>query len=474
MRRGIALKNRTTQTFLLMEKAELLKLAEHPTVAITGRVENWLHDPSGRLPVSCTVLAVQDRMDGRDGIEDSWLFTSQALRYGAGVALNLSALRPAGTVSPNVTASGPVSFARIYSALNETLRRGGRFKNGAVNIHLDSHHADAQEFVNTPVDYLPWAKRTLTVHDDLMDLPYLEDILRQMRSGVLWLSKARTDQDGNPLYGNVCNEIYLPSRGTCLLQHVNLGMCQIDEIPDAFAHGMRMLCGMHSITGVGESGIYLPPEQDKQVGLGVIGLASLLAIEEITYKSLVEAWERALLTGEKGDLKADRLAWKLIEGMSLAAKIAKDAGMKRSLTIAPTASCAYRYVDRDGYTTTPEISPPIAREVDRYSAIFGVQTYDHHPRVETAVEVGFDVYFRLANCWQSSMEATGQAHSISFNIWDTQPIDREFLKRWQASSLWTTYYRLPVKQQEALDKTIIQQNVNACGLSADECVACSE
>lgn len=158
-----------------MNKQSILALADHPTVAVTGRVDHWLHDPAGRLPVSCTVLAVQDRMDGPDGIEDSWHFTSQALRYGAGVAINLSALRPAGTVSPNVTASGPTSFARIYSVLNETIRRGGRFKNGAVNLHLDSHHPDAQDFINIPIDRLPWAKRTLIVHDDLLQLPYLND-----------------------------------------------------------------------------------------------------------------------------------------------------------------------------------------------------------------------------------------------------------------------------------------------------------
>jgi len=459
-----------------MNKQSILALADHPTVAVTGRVDHWLHDPAGRLPVSCTVLAVQDRMDGPDGIEDSWHFTSQALRYGAGVAINLSALRPAGTVSPNVTASGPTSFARIYSVLNETIRRGGRFKNGAVNLHLDSHHPDAQDFINIPIDRLPWAKRTLIVHDDLLQLPYLNDIMEQMQSGSLWLSKARTDAAGNLLYGNVCNEIFLPSRGTCLLQHVNLGMCCIEDIPDAFEHGMKMLCAIHPVTGVGESGLYRSPEHDRQVGLGVIGLASLLAIEGITYHELVEAWELRLrpIDYTKNQTKADRLVGSLIEGFDRAAAWARKKGMERSLTIAPTASCAYRYVDRDGYTTTPEISPPIACEVDRYSGVFGIQTYDHHPRVEIASEVGYEDYFRLANCWQQSMEATGQAHSISFNVWDTQVIDQAFLEQWMRSALWTTYYRLPVRQQVALDKTIIQQKQVTCDLAADECVACAE
>ncbi len=88
--------------------------------------------------------------------------------------------------------------------------------------------------------------------------------------------------------------------------------------------------------------------------------------------------------------------------------------------------------------------------------------------------MGYEDYFRLANCWQQSMEATGQAHSISFNVWDTQVIDQAFLEQWMRSALWTTYYRLPVRQQVALDKTIIQQKQVTCDLAADECVACAE
>ena len=52
-------------------------------IARTGRVQNWMDNPEGRLPVSCTVFVVQDSMEGEDGIEKSWRFVSHALRYGA-------------------------------------------------------------------------------------------------------------------------------------------------------------------------------------------------------------------------------------------------------------------------------------------------------------------------------------------------------------------------------------------------------
>ena len=97
-------------------------------ISRTGRVQSWMDDPTSRLPVSCTVFVVEDSMEGSDGIEASWRFVSHALRHGAGVAVHLSNLRPKGTVTKKgndeLVASGPVSFGKIYSTLNEILRRG--------------------------------------------------------------------------------------------------------------------------------------------------------------------------------------------------------------------------------------------------------------------------------------------------------------------------------------------------------------
>ena len=35
-------------------------------IARTGRVQNWIDDPTSRLPVSCTVFVVEDSMEGRN------------------------------------------------------------------------------------------------------------------------------------------------------------------------------------------------------------------------------------------------------------------------------------------------------------------------------------------------------------------------------------------------------------------------
>ena len=48
----------------------------NPIVKV-GRVQDWLDNPVGKLPVSCTTFRVEDRMtEGRDSIEASWKFTS--------------------------------------------------------------------------------------------------------------------------------------------------------------------------------------------------------------------------------------------------------------------------------------------------------------------------------------------------------------------------------------------------------------
>ena len=218
-------------------------------ISRTGRVQSWIDDPAGRLPVSCTVFVVDNEMEGPNGIEASWRFASHALRNGAGVAIHLSRLDAKGYERESgVVASGPVSFGRIYSALNETLRRGGKYKNGAIVLHLDANSPDLLEFINAPRDVLPWVKRCVDVCDDWWNelLPEVkENVLLAMKRGDVWLNKVKYDNDGNRIYGNVCLEVYLPSRGTCLLEHINLSACEFDTIPRAFVEGMQELCKLH-------------------------------------------------------------------------------------------------------------------------------------------------------------------------------------------------------------------------------------
>ena len=424
-------------------------------ISRTGRVQSWLDNPESRLPVSCTVFVVEDSMEGENGIEASWRYVSHGLRFGAGVAVHLSKLRPKGAENgKGLTASGPVSFGKIYSSLNETLRRGGVYKNGAVVLHLDLNHSDILEFITTPRAELPWVKRCVDIDTgwwQSCDNKVKDALLYGIKSGDIWLNKVKYDNNGQRIYGNVCLEVYLPSRGTCLLQHVNLGACSAGELKQGFVQGMSELCSLHSRTGVGATGEYLPADIDRQVGLGVLGLANFLKKNKITY----EQWGRALsVVNEGGSIvtSTEHLAKIFKDAIDGAAKIAKENNMVRAFAIAPTASCSYRSKDLDGYTATPEIAPPIARSVDRDSGTFGVEHYEYGD-VEIASEVGWDAYKKVADQTMIMFNNTGLLHGYSFNSWsDVVTYDREFVEEWLLSPQTSLYYSLQV-MGDTQDKT---------------------
>jgi hypothetical protein len=397
-------------------------------------------------------------MEGRDGIEASWRFVSHALRYGAGVAVHLSDIRPAGTKTnkgpDTLVASGPVSFGKFYSTLNEILRRGGHYKNGACVLHLDINHPDIIDFVLAKREELPWVKRCIDLTPELWrdsKTTTKEAILRGIARGDIWLNKIKYDNNNKRIRSNVCLEVYLPSRGTCLLQHINLGACLIGELREGFREGMSELCSLHGRTGVGESGEYLKPENDRQVGLGMLGLANFLANNNITYAEFGKALT-ATNNAEPYEGYAGLAARELFLGIQEAANIARENNMERAFAIAPTASCSYRSRDLKGNTSTPEIAPPISRVVDRDSGEFGVEQV-RYGDVEIASEVGWINYKRVADQIMIMLDRTGLLHGYSFNSWsDMVTYDEAFIEEWLKSPQTSLYYSLQV-MGDTQDKT---------------------
>jgi hypothetical protein len=473
------------------EKAVCAKIAR------TGRVESWMNDPAGRLPVSCAVIVVEDSMEGKDGIEASWRFTSHGLRNGAGVAVHLSKLRPRGEENgKGLTASGPCSFGKIYSTLNEILRRGGRFKNGAVVLHLDYDHPDAMEFVSMERKELQWAKRAINVDEHFFERTSPEfrtKLIQGISNGDVWLVKKKYNAKGERVYFQVCLEVAMPSRGTCLLEHINAGACGIQDLRHAFRQGMKELCELHALTGVGRTGEYLPPEEDRQVGLGILGLANFLSIHSISYADLGEALEAYNLGTDEWDSWHETEAGYVVSALDMAigeaAKVARAYGMERAFAIAPTASCSYRYLDTRGFTTAPEIAPPIARLVDRDSETMGVERFDYGP-VETAEEVGWQAFRKVADGIMRLLDSTGLLHGYSMNWFaDLVVCDEDFLKEWLDSPQTSLYYALQVQSgTQAKDNVGVElgesltsffgleetNEAESCSIDAGFCAACSE
>ena len=301
---------------------------------------------------------------------------------------------------------------------------------------------------------LPWVKRCVDLTQSLWakaSPETKESIIRGIARGDIWLNKIKHDKNGNRIRGNVCLEIYLPSRGTCLLQHINLGACRIGDLRSVFREGMSELCSLHGRTGVEESGEYLKPEIDRQVGLGVLGLANFLANNNITYAEFGKALE-ACNNAEPYEGYAGLAARELFLGIQEAANIARENNMERAFAIAPTASCSYRSRDLKGFTATPEIAPPISRIVDRDSGEFGVEQVNYG-NVEIASEVGWESYKLVADQIMIMLERTGLLHGYSFNSWsDMVTYDEAFIEEWLLSPQTSLYYALQV-MGDTQDKT---------------------
>tara|TARA_A100000164_G_scaffold17939_1_gene14604 strand:+ start:177 stop:920 length:744 start_codon:yes stop_codon:yes gene_type:complete len=214
---------------------------------------------------------------------------------------------------------------------------------------------------------------------------------------------------------------------------------------------MSELCDLHGRTGVGGTGEYLPPEEDRQVGLGMLGLSNFLANNNITYAEFGKALT-ATNNAEPYEGYAGLAARELFLGIQQAANIARENNMERAFAIAPTASCSYRSRDLKGNTSTPEIAPPISRVVDRDSGEFGVEQV-RYGDVEIASEVGWINYKRVADQIMIMLDRTGLLHGYSFNSWsDMVTYDEAFIEEWLKSPQTSLYYSLQV-MSDTQDKT---------------------
>ena len=280
-------------------------------------------------------------------------------------------------------------------------------------------------------------------------------------------------------------------KGTCLLVHQNLGNIEkLEELTPAFEEGMNILVNLFFKwkKEIGsKANQYLSNEEDKQVGLGVIGLANLLKHLNISYKKHVLALEAYL---NKDFYNQASSEWKLAEALfnayQAAGLIAKKAGLERAFTIAPTQSCAYRHKDLEGNTTTKNIYPPLDKRVRRTSHTVGeLAKWYYHGEVEIIQDIvdkeGARFLTRLVKVWQQLMNSTGMAHSISHDIY-YQVTEEDIDYFLEEDNIITIYYQLYDKVNQsflnkgaAVTATSKENNTEFCAIDNPVgCLSCSE
>ncbi len=102
---------------------------------------------AGMVVSNCFVIPSPE--DSRHGILDNLKLMTEIMARGGGVGINLSTLRPRGSYikTVNGTASGPCSWAQLYSvATGDVIQQGGS-RRGALMLMLDDTHPDIEEFI---------------------------------------------------------------------------------------------------------------------------------------------------------------------------------------------------------------------------------------------------------------------------------------------------------------------------------------
>jgi len=98
----------------------------------------------GNMLSACFVLPIEDSMDSIfQALHDAGII----FKHGGGVGYNFSALREKGALlSGGGTASGVISFLKIFDAITEAVKQGG-FRRGASMAILNTNHPETVSFI---------------------------------------------------------------------------------------------------------------------------------------------------------------------------------------------------------------------------------------------------------------------------------------------------------------------------------------
>lgn len=299
--------------------SELLFLPNSPTLMNAGTNSNQLS--------ACFVLPVDDNMTG---IFTTLKNAALIQQSGGGTGFNFSHLRPKDDLvsAGSGTASGPVSFMKIFDTATEYIKQGGKRRGANMGI-LNVNHPDIEEFIFSKKEkgVLGNFNISVGITDDFMNTlqldgewnlihPNSKTVAKKISAKKLWsdivesawqtgdpgLIFLDTINNNNPLpllgkieSTNPCGEVPLLAYEPCNLGSVNLskfikqnnGSHEVDRLhlEEVIKIAGRFLDNVIEINN------YIIPEIKKmalgnrKIGLGVMGWAELLILLEIPYDS---------------------------------------------------------------------------------------------------------------------------------------------------------------------------------------------
>jgi ribonucleoside-diphosphate reductase alpha chain len=296
--------------------SELLFLPNPPALMNAGTAVNQLS--------ACFALPVEDSITG---IYTSLKNAALIHQTGGGTGFNFSQLRPKNDrVSfAGGAASGPVSFMKVFDAATEPIKYGGK-KTGANLGILNIDHPDIEDFIVLKKNGHTLENFTIAVAvtDDFMDAvewnsswnlfnPTTKTVTQRVQARDLWqliienawesgdpqLIFTDTINNANPLAetgkidsANPCVEVPLYANESCPLGSINIAkFVKKDRSINWKWLGIVIHNAVRFLDDLIEVNNFIVPEvtalvnQNRKIGLGIMGWADLLMLKEIPYDS---------------------------------------------------------------------------------------------------------------------------------------------------------------------------------------------
>lgn len=473
---------------------------------------------------ACFVLPMEDSLESIFATLGDAAVLHQA---GAGTGFSFSRLRPAGDVvaTTHGVSSGPVSFLRVFDVTTEVIRLSGR-RRGANMAVLDVGHPDIFDFVaakSTPgvlshfnlsvgltsrflsavkADRMhrlvnPRTGRTVgRVRARALFDRIAEEAWRTGEPGVLFLDRINR---ANPVPSmgrieatNPCGEVPLLAGESCNLASVNLARLVTgrgvdwDRLRSVVGLAVRFLDDVVDVNDYPTPAFSRAARETRKVGLGVMGLAELLAALGVAYDSTealrlgsriareVRAAARATsatLAGERGAFP--RFAESVFAGgvpLRNAQLTAIAPTGTISLIAATTAGIeplfAISYVRNilgQHLVETNPLFEHVARDRGFYSdeliaSITRTGRVREHPGVPDDVQRAFGTALEIEPAWHLRMQAALQRHvdasvSKTVNLPAEATVDEVralFLDAWRLGVKGLTVYRYGSRPDQVL------------------------
>ena len=274
---------------------------------------------------NCYVVAVRD--DSIKSIYDTIINEALTYKYGGGCGHDLSILRPAGEPINGTggESCGPTGFMNLFSENTNTIAQHGRRGANMQTLRVD--HPDIEKFISIKtgdIEMIKYSNISVLLTHEFMDavkndgdfdLTYGGEVYKTIKAKTLWdeivyhahssaepgllfwdtMKDYHNAEYCSPLIStNPCAEQPLPDGGCCNLGAVNLerfvddnGNFMIDQFKETVGIATRFLDNVvdynmdrHALENQKKNA-----ENDRRVGLGILGLGDMMVRMGIKYDS---------------------------------------------------------------------------------------------------------------------------------------------------------------------------------------------